>query len=142
MIIKTRIFEIMNSNGGKYNNLSELAYAMGISVSQIYRVREGKRYINQKFIIGAIKAFPKHNLDDLFYLTLELPTVTERHRRNSAVPSALGQVITEKEKTLKALTEVTQALQQWEQEYLTHTGTIMGIERATEELPTGAERSE
>jgi len=42
--------------------------AMGISVSQIYRVREGKRQINQKFIVGAIKAFPNHRLDDLFYL--------------------------------------------------------------------------
>ena len=107
MIIKTRIFEILNSNGGKYNNPSELAYVMGISVSQIYRVREGKHYINQKFIIGAIKAFPKHNLDDLFYLTSELPTVTERHRWDSAKPSALGQAVTEKEKTMKALTEVT-----------------------------------
>jgi hypothetical protein len=71
-----------------------------------------------------------------------LPTVTERHRRDSAVSSALGQSVTEKEKTLKALTEVTQALQQWEQEYLSHTGTIIGFKRATEELLMGAERSE
>ena len=65
MIVKTRIFELCNGN---YKNLSELAYAMGISVSQIYRVREGKRNINQKFIVGAIKAFPKCRLDELFYL--------------------------------------------------------------------------
>lgn len=70
MIIKTRIFELID---GKYKNLSELANVMGISVSQIYRVKEGKRNINQIFIIGAIKAFPEYNLDDLFYLTLELP---------------------------------------------------------------------
>jgi hypothetical protein len=76
MIIKTRIFEILNSNGGKYNNLSELACAMGISLSQIYRVREGKRYIKQKSIIGAIKAFLGHNLDDLFYLT---PVIANCH---------------------------------------------------------------
>jgi hypothetical protein len=41
---------------------------MGISVSQIYRVRDGKRKINQKFIIGAISAFPESKLDELFYL--------------------------------------------------------------------------
>lgn len=65
MIIKTRIFELCDGN---YKNLSELAKAMGISVSQVYRVREGTRNINQKFLIGAIKAFPGYNLDDLFYL--------------------------------------------------------------------------
>ena len=66
MILKTRVFELCN---GRYKNLSELAQAMGISVSQIYRVREGKRHINQKFLIGAVKAFPEHKLDDLFYLS-------------------------------------------------------------------------
>jgi len=71
MIIKTRIFELID---GKYENLSELAQAMGISVSQIYRVKEGKRSINQKFIIGAIKAFPQYKLDDLFYFVPQAPT--------------------------------------------------------------------
>jgi len=66
MIIKTRVFELCNH---KYQNLSKLAQVMGISISQIYRVREGKRNINQKFITGAIKAFPECKLDDLFYLT-------------------------------------------------------------------------
>jgi transcriptional regulator with XRE-family HTH domain len=68
MIVKTRIFEISN---GDYRNLSELAQAMGISVSQIYRIRQGKRSINQKFIVGAIKAFPRYKLDELFYLAPE-----------------------------------------------------------------------
>ena len=76
MIIKTRIFALCEGN---YNNLSELAQAMGISISQIYRVREGKRSINQKFIAGAIKAFPNYKLDDLFYLVPDMPTVTNRH---------------------------------------------------------------
>ncbi len=70
MIVKTRIFELYN-DGTSYRNLSEVAQAMGISVSQVYRVREGKRHINQKFIVGAIKAFPNYNLDELFYLTLD-----------------------------------------------------------------------
>ena len=77
MIIKTRIFALCDGN---YNNLFELAHAMGISVSQIYRVREGKRNINQKFIAGATKAFPNYKLDDLFYLVPDLPTVTNGHQ--------------------------------------------------------------
>jgi len=46
---------------------------MDLSVSQVYRVREGKRGINQKFIIGAKKAFPNCGFDDLFYLGEETP---------------------------------------------------------------------
>ena len=65
MFLKTRVFELCPSG---YGNLSEQAKAMGISVSQIYRVREGTRHINEKFIIGAIKAFPNYKLDELFYL--------------------------------------------------------------------------
>ncbi len=64
MIIKTRIFQMA---AGKYQNLSDLAKAMGLSVSQVYRVREGKRGINEKFIIGAKMAFPESRLDELFY---------------------------------------------------------------------------
>jgi len=64
MKLKTRAFELYN---GKYTDLTELAQAMGISVSQIYRVRGGSRNINQKFILGAMKAFPGYKLDDLFY---------------------------------------------------------------------------
>ena len=64
MIIKTRIFDLA---ANRFDNLSDLAGAMGLSVSQVYRVREGKRSINHKFIIGAKKAFPDVRLDDLFY---------------------------------------------------------------------------
>ena len=65
MIIRTKIFELCD---GDYRNLSELAQVMEISVSQIYRVREDKRSINQKFIIGAAKAFPGRKFEELFYL--------------------------------------------------------------------------
>jgi predicted transcriptional regulator len=68
MILKTRVFDLYI---GRYKNLSELAKAMEISVSQIYRVLEGKRNINRKFIIGAIKAFPGYKFDDLFYFVPE-----------------------------------------------------------------------
>ena len=59
---------------GRFRNLSELARAMELSISQVYRVREGKRSINQKFIIGAKKAFPEYRLDELFYLASEMPS--------------------------------------------------------------------
>ena len=84
MMVRTRIFEL---NDGCYRNLSELAGAMGISVSQIYRVREGKRHINQKFIVGAIKAFPDHRLEELFYLVPDQDEgrVEEREKKREKV---------------------------------------------------------
>ncbi len=89
MILKTRIFELSD---GKYASLAELAQNMEISVSQIYRVRQGKRNINQKFLLGAIRAFPKHKLDDLFYFVPELPAVTPNyHHAASAGYAANGQ---------------------------------------------------
>ena len=68
MLLKTRIFELSQS---RYQNLAELAKAMGISLSQVYRVREGKRRVNQKFIVGAMRAFPGYKLDELFYLVAD-----------------------------------------------------------------------
>jgi hypothetical protein len=62
LMVRTKAFDLSYRG---YRNLPELAKAMGISVSQIYRAREGKRHINQKFIIGAVKAFPGYRLDDL-----------------------------------------------------------------------------
>lgn len=70
MLLKTRVFDLHVRN---YSNLSELARAMEISVSQVYRVLEGKRNINRKFIIGAMKAFPGYKFDDLFYFVHEVP---------------------------------------------------------------------
>ena len=70
MIIKTKIFKTGDSG---YAGLPELARAMGIPVSQIHHVREGSQQIEEEFIIAAIRAFPSRNLDELFYLTPELP---------------------------------------------------------------------
>ena len=66
MKLGTKVFDLYN---GKYSNLTGLAQAMGIANSQVYRVRNGKRSINGKFIIGAKKAFPGYKLDDLFYVS-------------------------------------------------------------------------
>lgn len=67
MKLETKIFNLCS---GRYRNLAELAKEMGISVSQIYRVRQGKRPIGEKFITGTIKAFPGYKLDDLFHVAL------------------------------------------------------------------------
>ena len=85
MVVETRIFELCDA---RYKNLSELAEVMEISVSQIYRVREGARRINQKFIIGAIKAFPDYKLDELFYLAPESPTVNKNYHYQHATTPA------------------------------------------------------
>jgi len=68
MKLNTRVFALYKR---KYKNLLELARAMAISTGQIYKMKQGKRGINQKFIIGATKAFPRYNLDDLFYVDSE-----------------------------------------------------------------------
>ncbi|MFC2007567.1 hypothetical protein ACFLVB_03095 [Chloroflexota bacterium] len=96
MIIKTRVYQLCE---GKYRNLSELARSMGLSVSQVYRVREGTRSINQKFIIGAKRAFPELKLDELFYLDFEMSSDNNMetivtHRYNHIVERYTGSKIT------------------------------------------------
>jgi len=55
MKLRTRVFELYK---GKYGSLPELARAMEISTCQIYKVKQDKRSINGKFIIGTVKPFP------------------------------------------------------------------------------------
>jgi len=73
--LKTKVFALYKED---YSSLVEVAQAMGISESQIYRVKHGDRAINEKFIIGALKAFPKYRLDDLFYV---VPDGSDNDRR-------------------------------------------------------------
>ena len=87
MRIETNIFELFN---GRYRSLSELAKVMRISVSQVYRVKQGKRHINEKFIIGAIKAFPEHKLNELFYLAPE--SASESSARTKGTTRKHGQL--------------------------------------------------
>jgi len=61
--LETRVFDLCQE---RYGNLTAMAGAMGISVSQVYRVKQGKRPIGEKFITGSVKAFPGYRLDDLF----------------------------------------------------------------------------
>jgi len=115
MLVKTRVFELCNS---QYNNLSELAEAMEISVSQVYRVREGKRNINQKFIVGAIKAFPEHKFDDLFYFALE-PAAKENQ---------------ESESPQQALEKFTSAIDGYAQHLKSHTSALINLSETAQLL--------
>ena len=62
--LRTRVFELYDRQN---KSLPELAQAMKIPVSQVNQVYRGSGSVNQKFIIGAIPAFPNHEFDDLFY---------------------------------------------------------------------------
>lgn len=62
--MRTRVFEIAQSYG--YKSDSELARAMGVSVTLVNRVRHGERNIAGRFINGARRAFPDCTLDELF----------------------------------------------------------------------------
>lgn len=66
MELKTRVFDLYP---GHYRNPYQLAKAMGIQPSQVYRVRDSERPVGRTFIIGAKRAFPGYKLDDLFYFT-------------------------------------------------------------------------
>ncbi len=87
MRIGTKVFELFN---GRYRSLPELARVMGISVSQVYRVKQGKRHISEKFIVGAMKAFPGHTLDELFYLAPE--SASESSARTKGTTRKHGQL--------------------------------------------------
>ncbi len=81
MRLRTKVFELYP---GYYRSLTQLAHAMGISVSQVCRVRSGKRNINQTFIIGALSAFQQFSFGELFYLAREFDGfVTEEALRES-----------------------------------------------------------
>lgn len=59
--LRTRLFELNHS-------MSELAIIGGVSLSQVYRIRQGKREINGKFIANILSAFPGYKFEDLFYI--------------------------------------------------------------------------
>lgn len=67
--LKTTVFELYKA---RYENITGLAQAMEMSVQHVYRVRRGDRGINEKFIVGAVKAFPEYKLDVLFYVGEEV----------------------------------------------------------------------
>ena len=131
MIIKTRIFDLCN---GHYRNLTELARAMEISVSQVYRVREGKRNINQSFIIGAIKAFPEYRLDDLFYFTPQESSKTGNFRYQSLIDEEVAAEARSEKSAEQALGEITLAAHAYAQHIKSHTSAIIGLSETSQEI--------
>lgn len=59
---KAKLFELADWN------MKKLATAIGVSLCQVYRVKDGKRWVNGEFIAGALTAFPKYRFDELFYI--------------------------------------------------------------------------
>ncbi len=67
MELATVIPEIYNS---RYTDLRELATAMRLPVGVMLPILSGKEPISQDFVVGAIRAFPDHRLDELFYFRI------------------------------------------------------------------------
>jgi len=63
MQIKTRLFDKKPDY-----DMGQLAFIIGVSVSQIYRVKQGKKKVSASFIAGALHAFPEYKFEDLFYI--------------------------------------------------------------------------
>ena len=63
--LKTRLFELE----GERHCMAELATLLNLSMSQVWRVKYGKRGIHERVIIGALTAFPKYSFEELFYIS-------------------------------------------------------------------------
>lgn len=61
--MRTRLFDMEEGL-----DMRKLARLVGLSLSQLYRIRQGKRRIGRQFIVGALTTFPKYKFDDLFYI--------------------------------------------------------------------------
>lgn len=59
---KAKLFELADWN------MEILANAIGVSLCQVYRVKNGVRRIHGEFIAGALTAFPEYKFEDLFYI--------------------------------------------------------------------------
>lgn len=60
------VFEKKQKDAGL--NDTELARAMGVNRSQVWRVKENKNDPGEEFIAGVLKAFPGATFDELFFL--------------------------------------------------------------------------
>lgn len=71
MKVNTRVFSMYEKH---YKGIKELSAAMGIPESHLTDVRDGREYIDHKFVVGATRAFPQYNLGDMFYLSTDTST--------------------------------------------------------------------
>lgn len=63
MEIKTKLFQIYPQC-----NMAQLATLTRLSLSQVYRVKQGKRKVSASFIAEILTTFPNYKFEDLFYL--------------------------------------------------------------------------
>jgi len=61
--LKTKIFDLEEGR-----DMKKLAILTGLSLSEIYRIKEGKRGVHDRFIVGVLTAFPEKKFEDLFYI--------------------------------------------------------------------------
>lgn len=66
--MRTRVFELARERGW---SMRTLASAMGISHSEVVRVRLGQRPIGGLFIRGAMLAFPDLTFEQMFTIDRE-----------------------------------------------------------------------
>ena len=59
--LKTRLFDFGIP-------MAQLAVMLDVSLCQVYRIKEGKRKIGEKFIVGALRSFPGKTFEELFYI--------------------------------------------------------------------------
>lgn len=59
--LRTRLFELNHS-------MSEVAIIAGVSLCQVYRIRQGKRGISGTFIANVLGALPEYKFEDLFFI--------------------------------------------------------------------------
>ncbi len=101
-------------------------------------MREGKRSINQKFIVGAIKAFPKHKFEDLFYLAPEPPTVTDYYRQGSIEEQAVKE---KANSTEQALEKFTSSIDEYGQHLKSHTSATISLRGVVQEIRNSVEEA-
>ena len=63
MQIRTRLFDKKPGYG-----TGQLASILGISSSQVYRIKCGKRKVSATFVANALYAFSEYKFEDLFYI--------------------------------------------------------------------------
>lgn len=66
--MQTTVFDLARERGW---SLRTLATAMGMSHSEVVRVKSGQRPIGGLFIRGALRAFPDKSFDELFTVERE-----------------------------------------------------------------------
>ena len=49
-------------------SMAKLAGMIGVSLSQVCRIRNGQRKVSNSFIAGVLTAFPQYKFEELFFI--------------------------------------------------------------------------